>query len=415
MPWISLPFQLLQHGLVSPLQLSLFATRLIDPTNNDALRIVTGCLRPTPAYNLPTRAVASGGARGVRPPIWNMCPPISRLAPRLLHTSQSVFLKCGPPFWVLAPPSDFCPPLLLNPGNGPASKPRRHPTCWASSQWSHTVSSTRCHIAWTSAPLSAHHRVQTHGVSNWNTHLYPPHNISSVYLTTTTYVRRGGRITNGIGTRSGRTVPQDSAFSSPIPAPNPRKDPPSKSLGPAQPPPYRCRTFPLLLVQMGYGLPCSLWVWHRRTNRRPYCPPLFTPSTSQWTAWPNGAGRWDNPIVVQHLTRDLERLSSGFNISLKRRRSLLVDSVLHQNQKFDKNGWNVNVTTLKVFESLKVSVTFNLLFGHTRKFYNKVKVNLVDSRYVVCTFDPILLSKLWNQQWYWCDRRTGHVGLVMLV
>jgi len=31
-------------------------TRLIDPTINDALRIVTGCLRPTPANNLPILA-----------------------------------------------------------------------------------------------------------------------------------------------------------------------------------------------------------------------------------------------------------------------------------------------------------------------------------------------------------------------
>jgi len=37
------------------------------------------------------------------------------------------------------------------------SHPRRHPTCWASSQWSHTLSSMPCHGAWTSAPLSAHH------------------------------------------------------------------------------------------------------------------------------------------------------------------------------------------------------------------------------------------------------------------
>jgi len=36
------------------------------------------------------------------------------------------------------------------------SNPRRHPTCWASSQWSHTVSSTPCQGAWTPAPLSAH-------------------------------------------------------------------------------------------------------------------------------------------------------------------------------------------------------------------------------------------------------------------
>jgi len=51
----------------------------------------------------------------------------------------------------------------------------------------------------------------------WRHPFVPAHNISSVYLTTTTYMRRTGRITNGI--RSGRTTPQDSAFSSPTPAP----------------------------------------------------------------------------------------------------------------------------------------------------------------------------------------------------
>ena len=34
--------------------------------------------------------------------------------------------------------------------------PCRHPTCWASSQRSHTVSSMMCHRAFASAPLSAH-------------------------------------------------------------------------------------------------------------------------------------------------------------------------------------------------------------------------------------------------------------------
>ena len=61
------------------------------------------------------------------------------------------------------------------------------------------------------------HRVQTHGASNRDTRLYPPHNISSVYLITTTYVQHTGHITNGM--RSGRSAPQDSAFSSPTPAP----------------------------------------------------------------------------------------------------------------------------------------------------------------------------------------------------
>jgi len=48
------------------------------------------------------------------------------------------------------------------------------------------------------------------------THLYPPHN-SSVYLTTITYVRRTGRITNGM--RSGLSTLRDSVPSSPTPAP----------------------------------------------------------------------------------------------------------------------------------------------------------------------------------------------------
>jgi len=103
--------------------------------------------------------------------------------------------------------------------SGQPSNPRRHPTCWASSQWSRIVSRAPCHGAWRSAPLqrSPAHRVQTHGASNRDTHLCPPHIISSVYLTTTTYVRRSGRMTNGM--RSGRTTPQETAFSSPTPAP----------------------------------------------------------------------------------------------------------------------------------------------------------------------------------------------------
>ena len=44
-------------------------------------------------------------------------PPISRLAHRLLHTSNTVFLKCGSPFGFLPPP------LLLHPGDGPGRCP----------------------------------------------------------------------------------------------------------------------------------------------------------------------------------------------------------------------------------------------------------------------------------------------------
>jgi len=59
--------------------------------------------------------------------------------------------------------------------------------------------------------------------------LYLPCNISSVYLTTATCVRRSGRITSGV--RSGRTAPQDSAFSSLTPAPTPPEWPSQEEPG----------------------------------------------------------------------------------------------------------------------------------------------------------------------------------------
>jgi len=37
------------------------------------------------------RVVASGGEVVPEPPIWNLCPPISHLAPWLLHSSNTVF------------------------------------------------------------------------------------------------------------------------------------------------------------------------------------------------------------------------------------------------------------------------------------------------------------------------------------
>ena len=155
---------------------------------------------------------------------------------------------------------------------------------------------------------SSFHRVRMHGVSNRDTHLWPLHN-SSVHLTKATYVRRSGRITDE--RQSGWTTLRDSTLSV-----HPRhRHPPSyndlakKSLGPASPLLHRCRTLPLPLVQMEYGLLCGLWVW-RRTNRRPCCPPVSNPSTFPWTAWPDGSGRWDNRMAVQHLPQDLVRPSS---------------------------------------------------------------------------------------------------------
>jgi len=104
-------------------------------------------LAPPQCFGLPMvkgRRQRKGGAVVPGPPIWNRCPPISRLAHRLLHTSNTVFKKCGSPCWFLAPPSGFWPPLLLNPGDGPAMVTRRPRNCtplvtrlrWSVRNWS---------------------------------------------------------------------------------------------------------------------------------------------------------------------------------------------------------------------------------------------------------------------------------------
>ena len=117
------------------------------------------------------------------------------------------------------------------------------------------------------------------------------------------------RITNGM--RLGEQTHKTPHFHSQHRHPPSRYDLPKKSLGLAQPPSHQCRTFPFLLVQMGYGLLCGLWMWRRRTNRRPCCPRMSNPSISSWTARPYGSGRWDNRMAAQHLPRNLARPSCG--------------------------------------------------------------------------------------------------------
>jgi len=74
------------------------------------------------------------------------------------------------------------------------------------------------------------HREQTQGASNRDTHLYPPHNNSSFFLTTT-YVRRTGRIINGM--RIGRTTHSTPHFHPRHRHSPTRNDPCKKSLGPS--------------------------------------------------------------------------------------------------------------------------------------------------------------------------------------
>ena len=156
--------------------------------------------------------------------------------------------------------------MLASYTSGQPSKPRRHPTCWASSQWSHTVSSTPWHGAWTSAPLSAHLSIEckrtapqietpicTRRTTTHQLMWQQQHTCSALWTDYQWNARWGDN-------------PKRLRIFNPDTGTPPWNDHPKKSLGPAQPPPHPCRTFPLLLVQMGHGLLCDLWVWRRKTN-----------------------------------------------------------------------------------------------------------------------------------------------------
>jgi len=113
--------------------------------------------------------------------------------------------------------------MLASYNRGQPSNPRRHPTCWASSQWSHTVSSTPCHGAWTSAPLSTHTPTECKRTApQIETPICTRRTTSHQFIWQQQHTcgAVGGL---PIGTRSGRTAPQDSAFSSPTSAPTPQE------------------------------------------------------------------------------------------------------------------------------------------------------------------------------------------------
>ena len=134
----------------SPAEYHSAHTRLFDPAINDALRIVTGCLRPTLVDNL------------------HILAGIQSAEHRRKGATTLPLTRRG-----------------VEPGH-------------------------LLHSAITCSPS------RNHGISNQDTHLYPLHNKSSVHLTTTTEVRRSGRITDGM--RSSRRALRDFVLSSSISA-----------------------------------------------------------------------------------------------------------------------------------------------------------------------------------------------------
>jgi len=193
--------------------------------------------------------------------------------------------------------------------SGQPSHPRRHPTCWFSSQWSQTVSDTPCHGAWTPAPLSVHPSIEWRSTaSQIETSICTRRTTTHQFIWQQQHIwgeLDGSPLECGMGGQPYKTPHFHHRHRHPLSGVTlPRR---------AWVRLNRLRagvTFPLLLVQMGHGL-CGLWVWCRRTSRRPFCPPMSNPSTSPWTAQPDGSGRWDNRMAAQNLTQDLVRPSSG--------------------------------------------------------------------------------------------------------
>jgi len=196
-------------------------THLIDPAINDALRIVTGCLRPTPADNLPILA-------GTQPA-------------ELRRSGATLSLaRCAMEIGYLLPSAltrELSADALRLTSRHPFVPAAQHLIC---SSDSNNICAVQC----------AHHQWNAEWADN-------PTRLRTLIPDTATHTRN---------------------------------DPPMKTLGQAQPPPHRCRTFPLLLVQLGMASSATC-EWCRRTNSRLSCPLMYNPSTSPWTARPDGSGR----------------------------------------------------------------------------------------------------------------------------
>jgi len=171
-----------------------------------------------------------------------------------------------------------------------SSYPRWHPTRWASLQRIHTFSSMPCHGTWTYAPLSYHLHTEWECTScQLETPISMPR--------TTTYLfdwrqpqRRGALVGSpmeyGVVGEHYATPHFPSLTSAPTHLEWLCKEQRGSGITPSAPvsdvstPAYTNVSWPY----------CSLWVWRRRTDRWPCCPPpVSNPSTPMegmtWRFW----------------------------------------------------------------------------------------------------------------------------------
>ena len=121
--------------------------------------------------------------------------------------------------------------------------------------WSLEICSSQC------SPV---HRVGIRCISNRDTHLYQPHNNSSVHLRTSTEVRRSGQITDEM--RSSWRALRDSILSSPTCPPTILEWPCQEHRGPSL-----AASAPLMDISTPaytnwFGSFCCLWVRRRKID-----------------------------------------------------------------------------------------------------------------------------------------------------
>ena len=246
-------------------------TRLIDPAINDALRIVTGCLRPTPACNLPILAgIQPAELRRIRV---TLSPARDAMEPEhLLHSA----LTC------------------------PTSANARR------------IKSTHPFLPATQQLISSSHNNNMRA-AHWADHQW-----------------NGDLADNPASLRI--FIPDTSTH----PPGRPSQEVPGSDLTASAPAPgvsaHVCTN--------GCGLLCGLWVWRRRTNRRPCHPSMSNPTTSSWTAWPKGSGRWHSRMAAQHLPRDLMNAAKQWLEQLAQKKKKKSDAIYRHRQM----RWNLSET-----------------------------------------------------------------------
>jgi len=201
-----------------------------------------------------------------------------------------------------------------------------HPTCWGSSQWSHTVSSTPCPRAWKSAPISAHLSIE-YKCTALQIETPTVFAICNHRTTTHQFIWQQQHTCGAVGGLPMECGVNGQTYKAPHFHPRHRGTHPPE--WPSQEEPGSGVTVSALVSDVSASA-CTNGVWSplwpvsvaQKNKRRSCCPSMSNPSTSLWTARIDGSGRWDNRTAAQHLPRDLVQQSSGVKNSLKRWRSL---------------------------------------------------------------------------------------------